>query len=156
MHEQYLPGWPWVDWSDTPGIISKTFMMMRRIVRPIVALARLPGPNTLPAAFMPRSVTAGPATISRGAEPPVLAVEPWKLYPGSLAASRAATTTGKYSGRQPAMTAFTAAARMLHSSPVVGCVAMTVSGGRPSIASIASTRDISGGTTGRPSVQPRS
>ena len=122
----------------------------------MVALARLPGPKTLPAAFMPMSRTTGPETISSGAEPPVLAVEAWKLKSGSLAASRAATSTGKYSGRQPAMTALAAAARMLHCRPVVGCAAMTVSAGRPSIASMARTRDASGGTTGKPSVQPRS
>ena len=40
----------------------------------MVALARLPGPNTLPAAFMPISCTTGPATIKSGAEPPVLAL----------------------------------------------------------------------------------
>ena len=139
-----------------PGVISKTFSTMSRSARPMVALARLPGPKTLPAAFMPMSCTTGPETIKSGAEPPVLAVDAWKLKSGSSAASRAATSTGKYSGRQPAMTAFVAAARRLHSRPVVGCAATTVSGGRPSMASIDATRDASGGTTGRPSVQPRS
>ena len=52
------------------------------------------------------------------------------------------------------MTAFTAAAVIVHSLPVAGCVAITVSGGRPSIASRASIRPTSGGTTGSPSVQP--
>ena len=50
-------------------------MMMSRIARPMVALARFPGPNTLPAEFMPKSRTAGPLTMTTGAEPPVLAVD---------------------------------------------------------------------------------
>ena len=64
---------------------------------------------------MPISSATGPLTISSGAEPPVEAVEPWKLKPGSFMASKAATSTGKYSGLQPAMTAFTAAAWTVHS-----------------------------------------
>ena len=47
------------------------------MARPMVALARLPGPKTLPAAFMPMSCTTGPLTISIWQEPPVLAAEPW-------------------------------------------------------------------------------
>ena len=65
--------------AETPGIISKTFITMSRMARPMVALARLPGPKTLPAAFIPMSFTTGPETMSNGAEPPVLAVEAWKL-----------------------------------------------------------------------------
>ena len=79
MQNEYLPGCPWVDWSEMPGIIWKTFITIRRIARPIVAFARLPGPKTFPALFMPRSVTAGPLTTRSCAEPPVLAVEAWKL-----------------------------------------------------------------------------
>ena len=69
-------------------------------------------------------------------------------------ASKAAITTGKYSGKQPAITALTAALCIVNSRPVAGCFAMMVSGGRPSKESIASTRDDSGGTTGKPSVHP--
>ena len=69
-------------------------------------------------------------------------------------ASKAATTTGKYSGKQPAITALTAADCIVNSSPVAGCLAMMVSGGRPSKESMASTLEDSGGTTGKPSVQP--
>ena len=58
-----------------PGSISNTFITISRMARPMVALARLPGPKTLPAAFMPMSSTTGPETINSGAEPPVLAVD---------------------------------------------------------------------------------
>ena len=60
----------------------------------------------------------------------------------------------RFDSAQALRDALTAAAWIDNSSPVAGWVAMTVSGGRPSIASMASTRDRSGGTTGKPSVQP--
>ena len=50
-----------------------------------------------------------PDTISTGPDPPVEAVEPWKLYASSFSASSAASTVGKYCGRQPAITALIAA-----------------------------------------------
>ena len=56
-------------------------------------------------------------------------------------ASKAAITIGKYAGKQPAMTALTAADLIVNSRPVAGCLAMIVSDGRPSKASIASTLD---------------
>src|SRR6516225_12070456 len=77
---------------------------MSRTARPIVALARLPGPNRFTSAFIPISSATGPLTIRSGAEPPVLAVDPWKLNSGLSMASNAASRTGKYSGRHPAMT----------------------------------------------------
>ncbi len=79
MQKLYLPGLPWVDLSEMPGSIWKTLRRIRRVARPMVELARLPGPNRLTSAFMPISSTMGPLTTSSGAEPPVLAVEPWKL-----------------------------------------------------------------------------
>ena len=69
---------------------------------------------------MPISSAMGPLTTNSGAEPPVLAVEPWKLKGSRSIASKAATSTGKYSGRQPAITAFTAAECSDRSSPVAG------------------------------------
>ncbi len=79
MQQPYLPGQPVVERSEMPGIIWKMFMITRRIARPMVALARLPGPNTLTLAFIPISSRISPEMITTGAEPPVLAVEPWKL-----------------------------------------------------------------------------
>ena len=154
MQKLNFPGWPWVDLSEMPGSIWNTLRRISRVARPIVALGRLPGPNRLTSEFMPISSASGPLTISSGADPPVLAVEPWKLKSGRSIASKAATTMGKCSGRHPAITAFTAAACSDRSRPVAGCREITVSGGRLSAASIAFTRSTAGGTTGKPSVQP--
>ena len=51
----YLPGWPSVAMSISPGRAPPTFCNVRRTARPMVALARLPGPNAFAAAFMPIS-----------------------------------------------------------------------------------------------------
>ena len=79
MQQEYFPGQPVVERSEMPGIIWKTFMITSRIARPIVAFARCPGPKTLTLAFIPISSRMSPETISTGPEPPVLAVDPWKL-----------------------------------------------------------------------------
>ena len=50
----------------------------------------------------------GPLTMMRGDVALVVPDWPWRLKAGSQAASTTARTTGKYSGRQPAMTALTA------------------------------------------------
>src|SRR3954470_23644806 len=77
-----------------------------------------------------------------------------RLKAGSSAASSAARTTGKYSGRQPARTAH-AATRSSVASPMPGGTSPSDwRGSRPP--SIASTRERVGGTTGSPSVHPRS
>ena len=75
---------------------------------------------------------------------------------GSASASTAATTTGKYSGRQPAITAFVASFSRVASPFFGGSTATTSFAGFPYAASIAATRSWVGGTIGSPSVQPRS
>ena len=72
------------------------------------------------------------------------------------AASTAARTTGRYSGRQPAMTALTATFSTVHSTRSGGTTVTISSGSRVVPSSIRRTRASVGGTTGRPSVQPRS
>ena len=57
-------------------------MMKSRIVRPMVALARLPFASTLWVAFIPSAVRIGPLTTMNGALPPVLAVLPCRLNSG--------------------------------------------------------------------------
>ena len=54
-------------------------------------------------------VRAGPLTTTSGAEKCVEVATPCRLKAGSHAASAAAISTGRYSGRQPAMTALIAA-----------------------------------------------
>ena len=73
------------------------------------------------------------------------------------AASTAVSTTGRYSGLQPAITALIATFSTVQGTRSGGAIATTSSGrarGVPS--SIASTRASVGGTIGSPSVQPRS
>ena len=70
-------------------------------------------------------------------------------------ASTAAITTGKYAGRQPAMTALMAIFSMV-AMPCAGGISPTSSwAARPAAATIAATRSSVGGTTASPSVQPR-
>jgi hypothetical protein len=70
-------------------------------------------------------------------------------------ASTAASTTGRYSGRQPAITALIATFSTVAGARSGGTIATTSLGSRVVPASIASTRRSVGATTGSPSVQPR-
>ena len=78
------------------------------------------------------------------------------LNAGSVIASVAATRTGMYSGRQPAITALMASSSALRTRSRSGISPSTWSGARPAASRKARTRFSVGGTTGRPSVQPRS
>ena len=71
------------------------------------------------------------------------------------AAFTAASTTGRYSGRQPAITALIATFSTVHSARSGGSTHTTSPGARDVPSSIRSTRSSVGGVTGRPSVQPR-
>ena len=98
----------------------------------------------------------GPFTTISGATGWVVACTESRLKSGSASASMAARTTGKYSGRQPAMTAL-AAMRSTVASPWRGGSTPITSRGSRSVASRNSSTAISvGGTIGSPSVQPRS
>ena len=68
--------------------------------------------------------------------------------------SIAATTTGMYSGRQPAITALIATFSAITATWRLVMNAICWSGSRRAASSIARTRASVGGTTGRPSVQP--
>ena len=45
--------------SKRPGTAAQVFIRMSRTARPMVELARLPGPNRLLRLFMPRAGTTG-------------------------------------------------------------------------------------------------
>ena len=64
------------------------------MARPIVALARLPGPKALAPPFMPIARATGPFTTTSGAAMCVVACTPLRLNSGSVSASSAARTTG--------------------------------------------------------------
>ena len=71
-------------------------------------------------------------------------------------AATPATMTGKYAGRQPAITALMARRSTVASPQLGGSWATTCWGSRLVAASMASTRSGVGGVMGRPSLQPRS
>ncbi len=105
--------------------------------------------------FMPIACVTGPFTTMTGPAGIVVASTPCTLNASVQAASTAASTTGRCSGRQPASTALTATFSTVQGTRSGGTIATTSSGARVVPASIASTRSSVGGTTGSPSVQPR-
>ena len=90
------------------------------------------------------------------AAPPVLVAGPWSSNSGRPMAVSAAPTTGKYSGRQPAMMALMAAFSAVTARSRTGSKRSTCSGAHGPAASMRATSASVGGTTGSPSVQPRS
>src|SRR5690349_5232654 len=77
MQKVYLPAWPWLLWSREPGRVPMTFRITRRTARPMVALARQPGPKRLLPLLMSSFFAIGPFTSMNTAEPPVLVAGPW-------------------------------------------------------------------------------
>src|SRR5215813_1137226 len=94
--------------SWRPGQAPPTFNRISRMARPIVALARKPGPKQPLPACTPSSAAIGPWTITSGATECVVAWTPYRLNDGSSIASTAATISGNAAGSQPAITALTA------------------------------------------------
>src|SRR5437660_9949675 len=86
--------------------------MINRVVRPMVAFARLALASALCVAFMPIAFRIGPLTTMNGALPPGEAETPCSPYAVSHSARTTASTTGMYSGRQPAITAAIATFRL--------------------------------------------
>src|SRR6266545_521909 len=123
-----------------PGRAPPILAQTRRRARPMVALARQPGPNRPSPELMSSAARAGPLTMKRGATASVVPETPRGANASSHMASTPARTAGRYSGRQPAITAFTA-------------IRSTVA--RPAAATARATRSRVGGTTGSPSVTPR-
>ena len=82
---------------------------MRPMARETVAFGRKPGPKAPPAVLKPSSCLTGPLTTIIGAGPLVDCQLPPLAARSRISASNAASTTGKYSGRQPAMAALIAA-----------------------------------------------
>ena len=124
--------------------------------RPMVRLARLPWPMALPPAFMPMALVPGPLQMMTGPTGMVVASTPWMLNSSVQMASTAAITQGRYSGLQPAITALMAIFSTVTSTRSGGTTATTSSAARVVPVSMRSTRSSVGGTTGSPSVTPRS
>jgi hypothetical protein len=79
------------------------------MARATVAFGRKPGPKAPPVVLKPSSFLIGPLTMIIGAGPLVDCQPPPRAARSRISASNAASTTGKYSGRQPAIAALTAA-----------------------------------------------
>src|SRR5262249_11360127 len=140
----------------SPARVPPRLIMTRRRARPMVALARKPGPKTPAAQLMPMLRRTGPFTMMRGEVALVVPDWPCKLNRESHAASTTASSTGKYSGRHPAITAFTASFSTVARPKLGGTSATSVWRERDVVCSMRSTRSRVGGTTGSPSVTPRS
>src|SRR4029453_2356611 len=97
----------------------------------------------------------GPFTITTGPTGIVVASTPWMLNSSGQTASTAASTAGRYSGRQPAITALIATFSTGAGARAGGTIATISSGSRVVPPSIAIPRRSVAATTGRPSVQPR-
>src|SRR2546429_2658692 len=91
----------------SPGRAPPTFTQTSRSARPMVALARQPEPKTPAPQLMSSSPRRGPLTITSGAGAFVVAAAPGGSKAAADPAPTAASTTGRYSGRQPAITALT-------------------------------------------------
>src|SRR5262245_47246689 len=127
------------------------FSITSRSALPIVALARAPGPRQPLAQLRLILVRTGPFTRKNGVSGLVPPSVP-SGNNGSLIASNAASTTGKYSGRHPAITAL-AAMLLKEAGPCRGgTTATNSSGSRSMVARQLSTRSAVGGMTGSPSV----
>ncbi len=139
----------------TPSRAPPIFIHTRCTARPIVAFARQPGPKSPTPQFTERLFRIGPFTMSNSPTASVVPDTPTKPNAGSVIAWTAAMTTGMYSGRHPAITAFTAIFSTV-AWPSPGAMrATTCSAGRPLASTAASTHALVGGTTGNPSVTPR-
>ena len=105
---------------------------------------------------MPSSNAIGPFTTTSGVAICVEHCTDARLNRGSSKASIAAITTGKYSGKHPAITALAANFSTVARPPRGAISPTTSSAERPDASTNARTRPTVGGTTGSPSVHPAS
>ncbi|MNC85225.1 hypothetical protein D3C83_08150 [compost metagenome] len=155
MQQVYLPGVPMVARSETPARYLRQLRSTSRSVRPMVALARAPGPKRLLVALMPRRCAIGPFTRMTMVGPESAEATWCSPNSGAASAFTAAATTGMYSGLQPAITALIATFSAVTATLREGIAAITASGSRATASSISATSAREAGTTGSPSVQPR-
>ena len=105
---------------------------------------------------MPIDFATGPLTMTSGPEKCVVQSRPCSVNSGSSAASSTPSTTGMYSGLQPAITALIATFSTVQGARFGGMLPTISSGLRSVPPSMRRMRSSVGGTTGRPSLQPRS
>ena len=153
MQYENFDGLPWVAMSWRPGHPPPTFIRMRRMARPMVALARNPGPKRPDPECNPTVRAIGPLTMTSGATGCVVAWTPKRLNSGSSIASAAATITGNAKGSHPAITAFTASFRTVQSRQRGAIRPSDLAPSAPP--SIARTRSAVGAMIGSPSHHSR-
>ena len=141
--------------SISPGRPPPTLRIVSCTARPMVMLARLPWPSTLTPLFIPIAREPGPLHTITGPTGIVVASTPCILNSSVHTAFSAAITHGRYSGRQPAMTALIAIFSTVSSTKSGGAIATMSEGASEVPLSMRITRSGVGGTTGKPSVQPR-
>src|SRR5512146_1470557 len=148
------PGRPCVACSSTCGWTPNALRTMRPMARGTVALGRKPGPNAPPLVLKPSSCLTGPLTTMSGEGPLVDWKPPPRAARSRISASKAASTTGKYSGLQPAIAALIAAVLTLTSLPTCSSDPMISPGSLPVVARNSSSSCAETGTRGSPSDQP--
>ena len=118
--------------SKTLARCSNTLIRMSRTARPMVELARCPGLKRLPVQLRPILERMGPLTSMMIPGELVAAEASW-MQLGSYRnrACMVANTTGKYSGRQPAITALAAACSAVRVRRRTGTSPKTCPGSRP-------------------------
>src|SRR3984957_2259077 len=116
------------------------FIRHSRTARPTDAFERLPGPRVPMPALKPAAWTIGPCTTTRGAVGCVVDCMPSWLKPGWTIAFIAVHTTGKTSGRQPAITALAATLAAVTREPDGDITPAVWSGSIPAAASNHSMR----------------
>ncbi len=104
---------------------------------------------------MPMAFRMGPEMTIVGAQHEFEHVQPSSLMMSSAMPSTAASTSGKYVGRHPAMTALTAIFSTVACPRSGGSSATTWSRGRSVPRHISATASSVGGTMGVPFVKPR-
>ncbi len=141
--------------TGSRGWAPPRFQVTSRIARPIARFARAPPPLKIDSRVaIARSVTARPDTMTSGQQGCVVVTIPARLKRGSSIMSSAVSTTGKCSGRQPAMTALAATASTVAMRPLGGIAPSAWLAGRPDAATSRATTRRSGGNEGSPSVSP--
>src|SRR5688572_12917064 len=124
---------------------------MSRSARPMVVLARKPGPKQPAPPCSPILPAYGPFTIMSGATPCIVHCTPPMLNSSRMTCFTAPSTTGRYSGLQPAIRAWIATVRTVAGSIAGGIGPTSSSGSRRVPVNIHRTRSSVGVTTGKPS-----
>ena len=139
--------------APMPGSAPPTFCWIRRSARPMLAPAGRcgSGPRQPKPAFRRICFEIGPLTITTGNALPEAACNCSALVCGSRKASTAAISTGRYSGRPPAIASAIAQVSTVARPPRGGNLPSRCSRGSALPARIRSTRSRVAGHNGRPS-----